>query len=209
MTIKTTTYFNGIIKTYDEVFSADEIAEMCHEIRYLKYLWGMSDDANDPIPTGLSTSNGLTNIDLSDKTFYKKCWNFFESNIEELDGFHEARHHVNLFAKNENAKYHFDNQVQESYTVMFYANTDWHIEQQGETKFLLRHENIKDSHDILTNTEEYPIIISVAPIPGRIVMFKGDILHAATPFTHMHRFTAAWHFVKENNDNKQIRYKHD
>lgn len=210
MTHITTDYFDGLIKTYDEVFSVEEISEMCHEIRYLEYLWGMSDDANDSIPTGLSTSNGLTNIDLSQKKFYKKCWSFMEKNIPELDGYYEARHHVNIFAKNELAKYHFDNQVQPSYTVMFYANTEWHIEQNGETKFLLRKENIQNSKDILTNSEEYPIILGIAPIPGRIVIFKGNVLHAATPFTHMHRFTAAWHFVENGEQHqKRLKFKND
>jgi hypothetical protein len=45
-----------------------------------------------------------------------------------------------------------------------------------------------------------PIMISIAPIPNRLTIFKGDVLHSATSFRDKHRFSIAFKYLRKEND---------
>ena len=49
---------------------------------------------------------------------------------------------------------------------MFYANNNWDINDGGETKFITNLQNKKDGYE----GTEYPEIIAIPPIPGRIII---------------------------------------
>ena len=79
--------------------------------------------------------------------------------------------YINCFAPNENPYFHTDG---EGVTFLHYANDRFDLQEGGETQFYVD-ENI----------------YGVIPIPNRLVMFDGRILHRATSFRNGHRFTVA------------------
>lgn len=224
--MQVTSYWGGLIKTFDDVFDTETLHKMCAEIESLPFHYGMVDskievpdisefipffieDGNQErknkfeyVPTGMSTCNGDIIPDLTSNYYYQQCWNFFENHVPELDGLRSCRDHVNCFAPMEAAYYHQDSLDDPNWTVLMYANRDWQHDDMGETKFIIKPWQLPYSNDIDFGSEEnnYPIVISVAPIPGRIVMFKGEIDHAASPFRKKHRFTAAWQFINIDDE---------
>ena len=191
--MKHTSYFDGQIQTFDNVFSENILEKMVTECWRLDYRYGASDSNSEgeKIPTGLTTMG----IDYSETFWYRKLWRFCEDNIPELDDWTLARHHVNLFAPNENARYHTDQDRYKGRTVLFYANLYWDINELGETKFLVS-DSQKFKGDIKTSGDgSYPIVLSIAPIPGRVIIFNGAIQHSATALRQEHRFTPTFQFI--------------
>ena len=191
--MKHTSYFGGQIQTFDDVFTEKMIESMTTECWDLDYKYGASDSNSEgeKIPTGLTTMGK----DLSDTFWYRKLWRFCEDNIPELDNYTLARHHINLFAPNENARYHTDQDRYKGWTVLLYASMYWDINDFGETKFLIS-DKLDFQGDIVTSGEkEYPIILSIAPIPGRVLLFNGAIQHSATALRNEHRFTPTFQFI--------------
>ena len=82
------------------------------------------------------------------------------------------RIYVNRFQPGEVPRFHVDGEV---LTCMLYANPgDWHIDDLGETQFLVKHE-----------------IRGVLPLPNRMLIFDGRLLHRATSFVTRQRHTIA------------------
>lgn len=190
-----TRYFNDSIVTWDDVFDWDTLTKMCAEVVSLNYYPGVS-DYPDQEPTGLSTK---TDENLKEHFYYNKVWEFMENNISELDGYHLIKEHSNCFGPRELANYHTDVFDYPGWTVLFYANTGWNINQGGETKFIIDTGNFT-LNDISVSEHKYPLVFSIAPIPGRIVMFKSMIQHTATPFKDAFRYTPAWTFAKDGQE---------
>ena len=99
--------------------------------------------------------------------------------------------HINLFGPRENARYHEDSP--DGWTVLLYSNRYWDINEAGETKFILP-VDLMNNEAIQSDTTDYPVILSIAPIPGRLVLFKGDLYHTATGFRSAWRFTPTIQF---------------
>lgn len=180
---KITEYLNGDVKVYDDVFAPPVLNELVTDVAGWNYLYGEVDDVDLP-PTGLSTGDYI-----GTKTF-TALWEFLEEHVPHVHGAVMKRSHANIFAPRELANYHIDDQSDDAWTFMFYANNNWDINQGGETKFIT---NLK--HEANTSGVEYPEIIAVPPIPGRMIIFKSNILHTATPFKDFHRFTPTIKFV--------------
>ena len=81
------------------------------------------------------------------------------------------RMYINCFAPNENPYFHTDGEGLHFYIMRM---IEWNLQEGGETQFYVD-ENI----------------YGVIPIPNRLVMFDGMILHRATSFRNDHRFTVA------------------
>jgi len=180
---KITEYLDGDIKIYDEVFGPPELNELVTEVASWNYFYGEVDDVDLP-PTGMSTGDYL-----GTKTF-NSLWTFLEEHVPHVHKAVLKRSHANIFAPREFANYHIDDEGDDAWTFMFYANNSWDINQGGETKFIT---NLK--HEGTTDGREYPEIIAIPPIPGRMIIFKSNILHTATPFKDFHRFTPTIKFV--------------
>jgi len=176
-------YLDGDIKVYDEVFTPPELNELVTEVASWGYLYGEVDDVDLP-PTGMSTGDYL-----GTKTF-NSLWTFLEEHVPHVHGSVLKRSHANIFAPRELANYHIDDEGDNAWTFMFYANNSWDINQGGETKFIT---NLK--HEGTIEGQSYPEIIAIPPIPGRMIIFKSNILHTATPFKDFHRFTPTIKFV--------------
>ena len=181
---------DGKLLIFDDVFSPPQLNELVMDVQNFPYLYGEVDDSDLP-PTGMSTGDYQ-----GTKTFHA-LWNFIETYVAELHGMVLKRSHANIFAPRESAFYHVDDENEEAWTFMFYANNNWDINEGGETKFITNLQNQKTDYQ----GTKYPDIISVPPIPGRMLAWKSNLLHTATPFRDKHRFTPTFKFVKNN---KQI-----
>ena len=65
-----------------------------------------------------------------------RCGAFLEEHVPCVSGSVIKRTHANFFAPRELANYHVDDEGDDAWTFMFYANNNWEINQGGETKFI-------------------------------------------------------------------------
>ena len=79
--------------------------------------------------------------------------------------------YVNCFAPSETPYFHTDGK---GITFLYYPNLEWNLQDGGETQFYV------DGN-----------ILGVPPLPNRLVMFDGEIVHRATSFRDRYRFTVA------------------
>ena len=86
------------------------------------------------------------------KTF-NSLWQFLEEYVPVVHKSVLKRSHANIFAPRELANYHVDDESDNAWTFMFYANNSWDINQGGETKFIT---NLR--HEYNTTGTEYPEI---------------------------------------------------
>lgn len=146
----------------------DNIDQIYKELQTLPYYYGERDEVGFE-PTGVTS-------ELKEDSFtYKSLLSFISSN-EVLQNKTIYRAYVNLFAPGEYANYHTDGD--EGTTLLYYANLEYDINEGGETKFL----------------SENNTLISVLPVPGRVVFFSADYKHTASSFKNKHRFTVAFKF---------------
>lgn len=185
MDYKYTNYSNGLIETYDHFLDYDKFLELHEKINKLSYNFGES-HGPDTAPTGMIS-------DLNDSDIH----DYLYEQVKNLDSLKELTHvrtYVNRFAPMEENGYHNDNTAK---TVLFYFNLGWDLDEGGETKFSI---DAQDLEGIETKgAEDFPVILSIAPIPNRMVIFNGDLIHSASPFKHHSRFTLAMKFQKEES----------
>ena len=160
-----------MIKTIDSVFKKETTLKLFKEINSLNFIKGERDRAND-----VNTATGEVAV-LHKNLFTFKILKKYLSKYKYCNFSKLYRAYVNKFYPNENPYYHTDGK--NGYTVLYYVNPEWNLDQQGETQFYLK-EQIK----------------GVLPIPGRIVIFSSTLLHRATSFRSMERYTVALKFNK-------------
>ena len=182
--MKYTNYYNSLIETYDDFLPFDEYSDLYSEVEKLPFYYGEKDGPGYK-PSGLVS-------DLNDSEIH----NYLYEKVKDLDslkGLMHKRTYVNYFGMLENAGYHNDDTAK---TLLFYFNQEWDANDAGETKFLI---DAKDVPGIrCENTEDYPIIVLVAPISNRIVIFQGDMIHTASSFRDKERFTLAMKFESKD-----------
>ena len=185
---KSTSYANGFITTYDDVLTRPEHNQLLQEMFNLQFAYGETDEANTP-PSGMSS-------DLDpNKHYTHTILESYLQNLECLKDCYCQRSYVNLFAPNERTYFHHDFT---EYTVLYYPGPYWNINDEGETKFFF---NSNPFNDVIQNgAEEMPIMFSIAPIPNRLTIFKGDVLHSATSFRDKHRFSVAFKYLRKEDD---------
>ena len=83
-----------------------------------------------------------------------------------------ASRSLGSLAPDEKAFFHIDGNC--GITCLFYVNSDYDVDDGGETQF------------ILNNTG-----VNILPLPNRLSFFDATILHKATSFKNKHRFTIA------------------
>ena len=150
---------------YDDNFlSQSEYESVLDYCVNTEYSFGEVDDENLP-PTGM-----VRNIEK-----VEMIYDLFSQRLEEkcsfLGDMKLYRMYVNCFAPGENPYFHTDG---EGLTFLYYVNPEWNVQEGGETQFY-----VDDN------------VYGVSPIPNRLVMFNGMILHRATSFRSRHRFTVA------------------
>lgn len=107
--------------------------------------------------------------------FHSRVMREFSSSVENM---RLGEMYVNSFAPTEIPYFHFDiDEHNEGRTFLYYANREWHMNDGGETQFLIDDE-----------------LYGVLPIPNRLVIFDAKILHRATSFRNRYRFTVAMRY---------------
>ena len=149
------------IEIYDDFLSSDLQNFVWEYCIESSYTYGEYDTPETP-PTGM-----VHEIEGNDiyKLFYEKTKDLVPKN------FNLYRMYVNCFAPSECPYFHTDG---EGITFLYYPQHTWDIDMGGETQFVIDDE-----------------IKGIFPIPNRLVMFDGNILHRATAFRNRHRFTVA------------------
>lgn len=150
---------------YDDNFlSQNEYESVLDYCINTEYSFGERDDENLP-PTGMIRNIETVEMiyDLLSQRLEEKC-----SFLKDMKLY---RMYVNCFVPGENPYFHIDG---EGLTFLYYVNPEWNVQEGGETQFY-----VDDN------------VYGVSPIPNRLVMFNGMILHRATSFRSQHRFTVA------------------
>lgn len=157
------------IRTFDGFLSNTQIEQMQRFVKKCKYIYGVTDNKDTP-PTGLLSYDELPEFFMD----------IIRNKIILPFGFeqHEVRQSmVNMFLPREEPFFHRD--IPNGITIVYYCNTDYKLEEHGETQFIVVDEF----------KNEY--IKGVLPLPGRFVVFSGDLQHRATSFKTEPRFTIA------------------
>jgi len=155
-----------MIKIYENLFSKDEQEQIYNFCKSRPYYRGEVDKPGYP-PTGLISS--LENKNIIDDLMLRT--NNQKKKIE--------RTYINLFIPNEKPYYHIDNSNSEYKTLLYYVNTeeiDW-TDEGGETFFL--EDNFRKA---------------IPFSPGKIIVFNANILHKASSFRNLDRYTIALKF---------------
>ena len=124
-------------------------------------------DMTDSVPTGMIHEIPESEFvyKLLRKKILEKC--------EFVGSMNLYRMYINCFSPSENPYYHTDGE-EDHLTFLYYPNNEWQLNDGGETQFFIDGD-----------------IYGVAPIPNRIVMFNGSLMHRATSFRDRYRFTIA------------------
>ena len=102
------------------------------------------------------------------------------SEIDELKDKELYRSYVNKFLPGEIPFFHTDHNTKESYTALYYSlESKINVDELGETQFYLS--ELDETKGIL-------------PTPGIIIIFNSNILHRATSFRYIDRYTIAFKY---------------
>ncbi len=137
------------------------------------YTYGETDTNTTP-PTGMI--HEIKKTERIYKLFRKQIQDVFKN----LQNITINRIYVNCFAPLEKPYFHTDGD--KGITFLYYANSDWQLDDGGETQIIVNNE-----------------IKGILPIPNRLVGFDAHLVHKATSFRNKHRFTIAIKLI--NNDN--------
>jgi len=160
-----------MIKIFDNVISEEVQSQIHKEILSLSYV----PEQDSPKTPACGYSSGL---ELNSLTF--QTLNNILQNIPELRGTELYKVMVNKFLPNEVPYFHTDHIDGIGYTALYYSNDNqFNLEELGETLFYLK---------------EPDEIRGILPKPGRLVIFNADILHRATSFRNIDRYTVAFKF---------------
>tara|TARA_R100001510_G_scaffold30774_1_gene27483 strand:- start:2174 stop:2656 length:483 start_codon:yes stop_codon:yes gene_type:complete len=138
------------------------------ELLSYDYFYGETDNLNQA-PTGMVS-------DLNKKQYTFKIIDKFCKKQDYLENLKLVRAYVNIFSPREYCFFHSDEDANK--TLIYYPNLDWDLNEGGETKF------VSDNNTL----------VSVLPVPGRIIIFDSKIVHCATSFKDRHRFSVVFKF---------------
>ena len=102
--------------------------------------------------------------------------NFLTSSIfpQEINNLPLARVYINLFAPRELACFHYDHFDKRAITLLYYPGPTYHPDEGGATELM-----IDDN------------LVGISPKTNRLLIFKANILHRATPYRSYPRYTYA------------------
>lgn len=151
------------IKIFDDFLSIDEKKEIYIFCKSQAYKRGEYDRPDCP-PTGLVS-------DFLDEKIVQKLIKPIENQKIQI-----LRTYINLFLPNEKPFYHVDNDIPNHKTIIYYANNENinYTDEGGETFF-----------------DDGPFRRGVSFVPGRMIYFDSYLLHKATSFRNLDRYTIA------------------
>ena len=184
-----TRLYNGIIEIYDEFLPVAEFNKFAEDVKNYPFYYGERDNPNQE-PTGLMSN-------LKDDSELHLYFMDRLNNLKIVDGLVHERSMLNFFAPNEKPNFHNDWTAK---TILFYFNTEWNIDDGGETKFLFQQDFIDGIE--YNEAGNMPIILGVPPIPNRLVIFNGEVMHTASAFKTKARISLAMKFQEPKNANR-------
>ena len=142
-----------------------------------KYVTGMVHQIFPPLQNESNSSKKILSL------IHDKC----VSQFPVLKQFDLQRMYINCFAPGENPRFHVDTpeDISKLYTCLYYTNNYWDLCEGGETQFYVDKS-----------------IYGVPPVPNRMILFDGSILHKATSFKTYHRFSIALKYCKNDKHSK-------
>jgi|TARA_A100000172_G_C3002741_1_gene96888 hypothetical protein len=163
-----------MIKIYDNFLSEKEKQDIYNFCKKQSYYRGEI-DRPDCSPTGLVSD--LNNQDIISKLI--KPINNQNKIIE--------RTYINLFLPNEKPYYHVDNNSADYKTCIYYVNTEKinYVDEEGETFFI-----------------DGDFKKGISFVSGRMVLFNANIMHKATAFRNLDRYTIAIKYRDVNIENE-------
>lgn len=93
---------------------------------------------------------------------------------EAVNGQPKQRTYINYYGPNEGSSFHVDHDDPEAITILYYPCPLHPLNEGGATELLINDE-----------------IVGIRSKPNRLLVFKSNILHRATPFKTKPRFTIA------------------
>jgi len=157
------------IQVFDNVISLADNDTMYRKLLHeCSFQYGEVDRKDTP-PTGM----------VSELPKESQVRQFLEMKLHSIDpSLKDAvcdRSYVNLFFPHEKPFFHKDGPCR---TCLFYINPQTEPDEGGETHFLV-------------NAEIYGVL----PVPGRLVIFNGNIVHRATSLRTIPRLTVAFKYL--------------
>jgi hypothetical protein len=153
------------MKVVDNFFEQKDAEYVYKYCLTSSYTYGETDTNTTP-PTGMVHEIKKT------ERIYKLLKKRIQEVFENLQNITIYRMYVNCFAPTEKPYFHTDGD--KGITFLYYANSDWQLDDGGETQIIINNE-----------------IKGILPIPNRLVGFDANLVHKATTFRNKHRFTIA------------------
>ena len=151
-----------MIKIFDNKISNKDKETIYTFCKNKEYYRGETDLPGLP-PTGLTTP-------LNNESIIEKLLTVTANKDKNLH-----RSYINFFSPNENPFYNKDNENSGYETLLYYVNTEnLNIDEGGETFFIDKENRI-----------------GIPFIGGRIIVFDANILHKASSFRNLDRYTIA------------------
>jgi hypothetical protein len=159
-----------MIKIFDNFLSQEEKEKIYSFCKSQGYYRGEYDRPGCP-PTGLT-------CEFNDQDIIKKLMKPINNENKIME-----RTYINLFLPNEKPYYHVDNTSADYKTCIYYVNTEKvnYMDEGGETFFI--------NGDFKKG---------VSFVSGRMILFNANIMHKATAFRNLDRYTIALKFKDDN-----------
>lgn len=161
------------VDVYDDLFDEEFIQQMDSYVRTLPFNQTEVDKDLTHLSQGKSSDFDFNHplIEIMVEKFNQYLTN------SELQ-----RVYCNKILNSDSPQSHTDSKYEVDMTALYYVNKDYNFEWGGETLFYKNED----------------VFCAVTPIPGRVAIFPGNILHSARPFL-MHitepRYTVAFKYV--------------
>jgi len=162
------------IEIIDNILSEKQKYEIFKYVKEAKYIFGIADSL-DGKPSGLSHQDDLPDdfLKIINNDLFPRIKNW------DLNKYYLCKTVVNLFIPGETPNFHKD--LLDGITILYYCNLNYDVDDGGETYFI--------------NMDDNTTLTGIMPIPGRFVIFDGNILHRASSFNNKHRFTIALQYA--------------
>jgi len=98
-----------------------------------------------------------------------------------------SRSYINFYGPRELSAFHFDHDDPTAVTLLYYPCPTYHLDEGGATELIIDDE-----------------IVGVRSLANRLLAFKSNILHRATPFKSHQRWTIAFKYTNYPEDTRRL-----
>ena len=106
--------------------------------------------------------------------------NTFKLFPKQINGSILSRMYINYYSPRELSAFHIDHNDPNAYTLLYYPCPTYHLDEGGTTELIINDE-----------------IVGVRSVTNRLLAFKSNITHRATPFKSHQRYTVALKYTNQ------------